>query len=803
MNILSDGGCCLMWMNWSRAFLISAATLISCDLLLRLFDLEVQISVLMILLLAGAALLDLFNNWVRTIGFAILALTGFAGAFFLINFLFPVLGRMVPFIGDPSALQLNPVDATMVVFLASALIANRLRSGLPKDVPTSYYLVVPALLACLLAALAGIFNISDQSDIGPYVNSGWLNIFTAAALSGHILFEPPLQRPMSVFASTYATVSLSRYFTLLSAIILLGFGYIFLRAFELGYMELRSAVVGFLFISVSLIGAMMARGACWAHNLNVARDLAVRRLEEAWKGRESYFRSLIEDSPIIIYLTDKNVYSTFLNRHWAEYTGQSIPQALGLGWIDCVHPMDRERVRKNTTESILRRIEPFSGEYRLRRADGQYRWVIATGIPRFDDKNRFIGYMGHIIDVHDHKVKQDLLIKDKKNAELSSQIKSQFLANMSHEIRTPLNAILGFADLCTDVSCGDSERQEYLKRIRYNGDHLLRLIDDILDLSKLESGSAVVQKTQFSIARVMEEAISSLRALASRKGLYLKLNVEPSIPPVVYSDPHRIKQIVNNLVGNAIKFTSVGGVRVTVSSCSSHVFIEITDTGIGLTSEQRANLFKPFSQGDGSVTRKFGGTGLGLHLSKKVAQSIGGDVELKSSEIGVGSTFIFTIDAGNIQERAPVMTQLMSRASVPRAAARPRSEARFLGKKILLAEDSVDSKELIDIYFRSTGAQLIFAENGEEAVALALRENPDLILMDVQMPEMDGLEATRQLRSRGFDRPIVALTAHALQDEVDRSFEAGCNFHLTKPVMKDILLSLVADLLSHKPAMHV
>jgi len=693
-----------------------------------------------------------------------------------------------------SILFKNPaLEPAVVLCLAAAVSMNSWNGRFRR---AGIVGLAPACAGIFLAMLSAIYNVED-SPYAALLTMPLLDMAIMFFLAGHLMMQAPLRWPVNVLTASYTSLKLSRYYLLVFSILPVALGGLILFMQELGHADAHLAAVLYVFTSVTLFSLVLLKGATWAHRLSLIRDLAVKRLEESWKSREAYFRNLVDDSPVILYLSGEKGGCTFLSKKWQEYTGRPVTQDLGFGWIECVHPEDRAYIADVAQRGKMERYEGFSHEYRLRRWDGEYRWVITTGFPRFDDKHNFIGYLGNVIDVHDRKIQEDSLKKEKQNAEISSQTKSQFLANMSHEIRTPLNAILGFSDLCGDPGCTRGERVDYLKRIRANGDHLLRLIDDILDLAKMESGAGVVQKSLFSVERLMDEIVASLRALAAQKGLELEVKHSGALPSLVYSDPHRIKQVVNNLVGNAIKFTAAGKVAVELAQAGEQIAISIRDTGIGLSQEQKDNLFKPFSQGDSSVTRKFGGTGLGLHLSRKLAQSIGGDVQLKSSGLGQGSEFEFTFFIGTEDERRPVVAPRRRQAVLPPSEPLPAN--MLYGRKILVAEDSADGKELIHLYFRSTGVQLLYAEDGFEAYDKALREKPELILMDVQMPGMDGLEATRRLRHAGFKSPIVALTAHALQDEVDRSFEAGCNYHLTKPVMKDVLLALVGELLQHAP----
>lgn len=688
------------------------------------------------------------------------------------------------------------LEAIALIYLSVSLAGHAF--GAFRDRPKlAFSVLAPSLTACFLSLLSLVYGVGPTDAHATLLTMNFLDATVMTLIALHILLKPPLLWPVDVLASSYPSLRLSRYFLILFTALPVTVGGLVINFGLLERLDPKTGTVLFVFVAVVMFALIILKGAGWAYRLGRSRDLAVRRLEESWRSREAYFRNLVDDSPVILYLSGENGGCTFLSKKWQEYTGRPPVKDLGFGWLECVHPEDRAKIQEAAKGIKFKSFESVSYEYRLRRWDGEYRWVVATGFPRFDDRHHFVGYMGNVIDIHERKVQEDVLKKDKQTAEQSVQTKSQFLANMSHEIRTPLNAILGFADLCADGDCSESERIEYLKRIRGNGDHLLRLIDDILDLAKMESGAGLVQRSLFSLERLMDEILGSLRALASQKGLILELDRETELPEHVFNDPHRIKQVVNNLVGNAIKFTAQGGVRVRVGWRDQLVTITIEDTGIGLSGAQVSNLFKPFSQGDSSVTRKFGGTGLGLHLSRKLAQSIGGDVTLAMSEVGKGSTFRFTFDIGSEEERRPKPAP-RRRQTLGQPSEKPASRMWY-GHKIMVAEDSPDGRELIELYFRSTGAQLIFAGNGFEAVDKALAERPQLILMDVQMPGMDGLEATRRLRQAGFNRPIVALTAHALQDEVDRSFEAGCNYHLTKPVMRDVLLSLVGELLAHAP----
>ncbi len=365
------------------------------------------------------------------------------------------------------------------------------------------------------------------------------------------------------------------------------------------------------------------------------------------------------------------------------------------------------------------------------------------------------------------------LEKAKNEAEAASSAKSQFLANMSHEIRTPLGIILGFSELGLESLDKPEEAANYLRSINRNAHELSKLLGEILDLSKVEANKLDAEKISFNWINLVEDVCNLLRIKAEEKGIQLILTLEQPLPGLIESDPTRLRQILINLIGNAIKFTQAGTVRVNVSAHLDKAIqlyairFEVKDSGIGISDEQKKFLFKPFAQADSSMTRKFGGTGLGLVLSKQLAMVLGGDLELLHSEPQQGSTFVCT---------------LFSKAQVQPAktANQPILKNIDLSElQILLAEDSLDNQVLINHYLRATGAKIQIANNGQEAVEMSAKREFDLVLMDIQMPVMDGFRALAELRAQGFKKPIIAITAHAMKEEQERAYKAGFNNYLT------------------------
>jgi hypothetical protein len=372
---------------------------------------------------------------------------------------------------------------------------------------------------------------------------------------------------------------------------------------------------------------------------------------------------------------------------------------------------------------------------------------------------------------------------DRQIAERANRIKSLFLANMSHEIRTPLNAILGFVDLLKDTSLTARERLQYLGIIERTGFNLATIINDILDISKVEAGKLEIEATTGSLTQLINDLRFLLGLRCEEKGIYLRFHHD-GLPEHIATDLNRYKQILFNVIGNAIKFTKDGGVTVSFGIRDEILYCTVDDTGIGVLPENRDKLFRTFSQVDPSIRKEFGGTGLGLILSKRLAGMLGGDVRLEESLPGRGSRFVVTIayKAGAPISRKPIRSSRTTRS--------------LDGKRILLVEDSVDNQILAQQYLLREGAEVDIANHGVEALANMDRTSYDLVLMDMQMPIMDGYTATHQLRERGCRTPIIALTAHAMKEDLDKCLSAGCDSYLSKPIRRQDLISKIHEICS-------
>lgn len=379
----------------------------------------------------------------------------------------------------------------------------------------------------------------------------------------------------------------------------------------------------------------------------------------------------------------------------------------------------------------------------------------------------------------------------------ANEAKSEFLAKMSHEIRTPLGAVLGFADLMADGSLDRADRKSYATTIQRNGQLLAALIDDILDLAKVEAGRIDIEAIPTSLFELACEVTSVLEPRAFSKKLKLHVDTSMLASNIVLTDPIRLKQILVNVIGNALKFTSQGEIKVALSSSpitdNQHLLlVDVKDTGVGISEEQEARLFKPFSQADNSTTRAYGGTGLGLILSRQLARAMGGDLILLKSAPNEGSTFRITI---KVQPLSADKEEGASWETPPAV-----GQSHIDGRQILLVEDSPDNQFLIGRILSLAGAKVEFAGDGLEGSEKALGGEFDLVLMDIQMPRMSGHEAVSVLRSKGYGKPVVALTAHALKGERERCLTAGFDDYLTKPIQRDSLIRTVNYILAAKKA---
>ncbi|MCC7290783.1 MAG: response regulator [Phycisphaerales bacterium] len=596
----------------------------------------------------------------------------------------------------------------------------------------------------------------------------------------------------------------------------------------------RAAILGL--IPAAIVSTVLGLG---VYSLRRSSRLSRRREHEAQvavQESEARLRELAERSAAVLWLMDwKQDRVIYVSPAYEAVWGRLCQDlyANSHAWIESIHEEDRDRVGKEYYASAARGA--FSMEYRVVRPSGEVVWVLDRGSPVLDEAGEVHRIAGIAEDITERKKSErelqrrhdllqafvdEIVATNKKleaarqAAEIANRAKSEFLANVSHEIRTPMTAILGFAEILREGENGrrlSDEQTQAVDSIHRNGGYLLGIINDILDLSKIDAGKLDVDAVVCAPAPLIADVLQLVSTKAAEKGLPLHLEFEGAVPVRIRSDPTRLRQILINLVGNAIKFTSAGHVRVSVRRAVTPankpgLAIEVEDTGLGLTEEQLSRLFQPFTQADASTTRVFGGTGLGLSISRRLARLLGGDVTVRSSP-GKGSVFTVFVETGPL-DAVPMLSPQEARELVGRRAAEAPPRAReaatpasmpqvqTLSARILIAEDGPDNQRLLRHVLARAGADLTFAENGRLAVDLALAgagtgQAFDVILMDMQMPVMSGYDAARTLRAAGYDGPIIALTANAMSGDREKCLAAGCDDYTVKPIRRAELLELV------------
>ncbi len=501
----------------------------------------------------------------------------------------------------------------------------------------------------------------------------------------------------------------------------------------------------------------------------------------------------LEGSPLALVVWDADFHVARWSKRAEQMFGWGADEILGKtpGEWAFVHENDVGLVTETMAELFRREWRTRVVHNRNYTKDGRVlhcAWYIT---PIWNEDGDLEAVFSLVQDETQTKALEEELRASKRAAESASRLKSAFLANMSHEIRAPLGVILGFAELLSDPELLQTERDTFLDAIHRNGQLLSRLIDDILDLSKVEAGRLEIRSNETSIRKLVGEVLEDFQSRAFDRDILLNWAFSMEVPEIVETDVHRFKQILSNLVGNALKFTEVGEVTVTatakrISEDRAMLSVLVRDTGAGMGGECQERLFEPFLQTE--MSARAGGTGLGLSLSRKIARAMGGDLKLLRSRMGEGTTFELSVPVKVSTGKIAFLQESGEHCVVPLLPLR--------GLRILLAEDAKDNQILLDRVLRKRGATIVFADDGEEAVSMALKAQFDLVLMDIQMPKVDGYEATRMLRSRGYPVPIVALTAHAMREERQKCLEAGCNEHLPKPIEAETLVQAIVRLTS-------
>lgn len=542
-------------------------------------------------------------------------------------------------------------------------------------------------------------------------------------------------------------------------------------------------------------------------SLHRSREKAVLARREIEKKQhelqesENRFRSLADSAPVMIWISDENKQCTWLNQSWLAYTGRSLKQETGQGWAENLHPGDVDRCVQIYTTNFDAR-EPFEMDYRLRRHDGVYRWMLDRGLPVSAPDGTFKGYIGSVVDIHDRKEAEEnsgALLKIEQTAraeaERTALMKDEFLATVSHEMRTPLTAMLGWVQLLRNGTLPSETVPQALETIERNARAQAKLIDDLLDMSRILSGRLRIDVQQVDIVETVEAAVAAAEPAAAAKKIHLLKT--PQAPEIGFlsGDPSRLQQIIWNLITNAIKFTPSGGtIRVKLEKVDSRIEISVSDDGEGIAQEFLPHVFDRFRQQDASTVRRHQGLGLGLSIVKQLVELHGGTVRVHSAGENQGSTFTVSLPIGATQgERMPrkpaVTTEFTARdAALP----------SLMGTKILVVDDDADARELLRSILAQNGASVRTAASVSEALKHFESRPPEVLVSDIGMPVEDGYDLIRQVRLRsreeGGQVPALALTAFARSDDRRRAIGAGFQMHLAKPVEPAELVTVVASL---------
>lgn len=499
--------------------------------------------------------------------------------------------------------------------------------------------------------------------------------------------------------------------------------------------------------------------------------------------KEKRYRLLVENASEAILRWDVNGEIKYANPATTQIFGYEEHELVGRKFMEFISEEYKEEVKAIYVKQIQNEEYASSNyEYTVVRKDGSYVWLSQNTIAIMED-GQLKGFTSIARDITERKLMEKELIDARQKALESMNAKERFLANTSHEIRTPMNAIMGLSSLLKDTILNDKQ-QEFVSAINNSSKNLLVIINDILDISKIESGKLELEHISFDLKDKLDSLMSSLQIKASEKNLFLKLEWDEQLSPICKGDPFRINQILVNLLGNALKFTQVGSVKLKVRQLAStdnfqKIEFKIEDTGLGIPKDKLDSIFEDFSQVDSSITRKYGGTGLGLSISKKLAEMMKGNIKVKSV-LGEGSVFSINL----ILERG-VESEIETNKIVH---ANPNT---LRGKKILLVEDNEINQFLAVSIMEQWNLDVTIANNGLEAIKAVQDDTYEVVLMDIQMPEMGGMEATAAIRKMGYAQPIIAMTANAMKEDLDKYLNGGMDDYITKPFERDDLFDVL------------
>lgn len=527
-----------------------------------------------------------------------------------------------------------------------------------------------------------------------------------------------------------------------------------------------------------------------------------KQAELALRESEKRFRSMADNAPFMVWVTDPTGYCTYLSQSWYDFTDQTEESGLGLGWLNATHPNDRQYAERTFLDANERKAG-FRLEYRLRRKDGEYIWMIDAANPWFGLDGVFKGYIGSVIDISDRKQveaeREQLLAREqaaREQAETANRIKDEFLAVLSHELRSPLNPILGWSKLLQHKKLDAAKTTAALATIERNAQLQVQLIDDLLDISRILRGKMNLMMMPVDLGIVIAAALETVRLAAEAKSLQIQPTISPAVG-MVNGDATRLQQVVWNLLANAVKFTPNGGqISVDLAPVGTQAQIQVKDTGKGISPDFLPYVFEHFRQEDGATTRKFGGLGLGLAIARQIVEIHGGTVRADSLGEGQGATFTIQI---------PLTCQSVEMSSLEQAA---KSAVDISGIRVLVVEDDADSREFIAFALEQENAIVTVVASGVDALQAIACSPPDIVVSDIGMPNIDGYMLIQQIRrlmavkgesvpalsKEACYLPAIALTAYAGELDQKQALAAGFERHLAKPLEIDELIKAIAAL---------
>jgi len=541
----------------------------------------------------------------------------------------------------------------------------------------------------------------------------------------------------------------------------------------------------------------------------IAQGIERKRAEEALRASEEKFRILADTAPVMVWVSGADKLRAFFNKPWLEFTGRAMEEELGYGWAEGVHQEDYDCCLETFNASCDAR-EPFKMEYRLRRHDGEYRWILDHGVPRYSPGGDFLGCVGSCIDITERKQveareREQLALEQaaRATAEAANRSKDEFLTMLSHELRSPLNAVLGYTRM---LRCGPVDRDAINKVaaiVERNAKAQLQIIEDLLDSACVTTGKLRIKTRPVDLSTVLESALNTVRAAAEAKGIMLVADFGPR-PEEMVGDSARLQQVVWNLLSNGIKFTPEGGrVELQMDSDANHIRIKVSDTGKGIEPEFLPFVFDHFRQADSSSTRRYGGLGLGLSLAKYLVELHGGTITAASEGAGRGATFTVTLPRRHPELIAPPPAVAPSEARTGGAIILGAALS-LEGVSVLVVDDQEEARELLVQALGEYGAQVTAASSGAEALALLSDplsgKRPDALILDIAMPDEDGYTVLNKVRALEAARgdaadqiPAIALTAYGRSEDRLRALQEGFQMHITKPVEPAELAVVIAS----------